>query len=106
MSHAQTPHAAPLAYRLLAERILADAKEHGTYFGDRKVFLCTVPSIDLTDAHCRQELADLLRMGLLHFSRADLVSAMDPTLVRSSEFLVRGPMGIGTSEYHFLVVQE
>lgn len=89
---------APDAYRFLAEGILRDAADQGTYFGDRKVFLSTIPGIDLADAECVAMLDDLRRMQLLVFSRADLVAAMDPALVRASEW------DLGGTTYHFLVV--
>lgn len=97
----------PMGYRLLAARILEDAVQHGVYFGDRKVFLSTIPSIDLKDKEGLVVLEDLLRTGALQFARADLVAAMDPVLVEASTWLLSNPMGIGRRpEYHFLVLPE
>jgi hypothetical protein len=90
---------APMAYRFLAESILRDAADQGTYFGDRKVFLGTIPGIDLAAAECVAMLDDLRRAGLLTFARADLVAAMDAELVAASEWRV------DITTYHFLVVE-
>jgi hypothetical protein len=89
---------APLAYRILADSILADA-QYGVRFGDRKVFLGSIPGIDLADAECVQMLDDLRRAQLLTFARADLVAAMDPALVATSEWRLDG------TTYHFLIVE-
>lgn len=94
------PTQTPLAYTLLAQRLIADAAEHGTRFGDRKVFLSTIPGIDLADAECRSILADLLRSGAAQFCRADLVGAMDPALVQASEWQ------LDISTFHFLVLPD
>lgn len=88
-----------MAYRFLADSILDDARDAGIYFGERKVFLSTIPGIDLADAECRQMLEDLLRSGALRFARADLVAAMDPALVAASEWRIDG------ATYHFLIVR-
>lgn len=94
----------PAAYRMLASRILEDAVEHGVLFGDRKVFLGTIPCIDLGDAECCCILADLLRSGALQFARADLVAAMDPELVASSEWRLGDRCD--SASYHFLVLPD
>lgn len=97
----------PAAYRMLATLILEDAVQHGVYFGDRKVFLSTIPSIDLHDAEGLVVLRDLLRTGALQFARADLVAAMDPALVAASTWLIPAPGNIGRPcEYHFLVLPD
>ena len=86
------------AHQYLAQQLLADA-QHGTYFGDRKVFLGTIPGVDLQDAECLLQLDELRRMGLVVFARADLVAAMDQALVSCSLWC---PMpGV---QYHFVVV--
>lgn len=90
---------APLAFRYLAESIVRDAVLQGAFFGDRKIFLASIPGINLGDAECTGMLLDLLRAGLLRFARADLVSAMDPALVAASEWKLDG------ATYHFLVVE-
>jgi hypothetical protein len=86
------------ALRNLADGILADARMSGTYFGDRKVFLASIPGVDLADPEWRQLFDDLRRAGLLEFARADLVAAMDPALVAASEWRLAG------ATYHFLQV--
>jgi hypothetical protein len=72
----------------------------GTYFGDRKVFLGSIPGVDLADPDWRQLFDDLRRARLLEFARADLVAAMDPELVARSEW------NQGGATNHFLVVAE
>jgi hypothetical protein len=91
---------APAAFRILASLILEDVRSDAgvRWFGDRKVFLATVPGIDLIDADCRAELDIMRRAGLLEFVRADLVAAMDPALVAASEWRLDG------ATMHFLVV--
>ena len=86
------------ALRNLAEGILADARMSGTLFGDRKVFIGSIPGVDLADPEWRQLLDELRRLGLLQFARADLVAAMDPALVEASEWQLDG------ATYHFLQV--
>jgi hypothetical protein len=86
------------AMRCLADGILADARMSGIYFGDRKVFLASIPGVDLTDPEWCQLLDDLRRAQLLEFTRADLVAAMDPALVAASEWRLAG------ATYHFLQV--
>lgn len=90
----------PAAFRMLADSYINDAAEHGTRFGDVKVFLCTIPGIDLKDAECVNQLAYLLRSGLVQFARADLVGAMDPDLVARSHWR------LDISDFHFLVLPE
>jgi hypothetical protein len=86
------------ALRNLADGILADARMSGIYFGDRKVFLGSIPGVDVADPKRRQLFDDLRRAGLLEFARADLVAAMDPDLVARSEW------SQGGATNHFLVV--
>jgi hypothetical protein len=86
------------AQRFLAEGILADARRSGTYFGDRKVFLASIPGVDLRDPEWHELLDQLRRARLLEFARADLVAAMDPALVAASEWRLDG------ATHHFLVV--
>lgn len=92
---------APLAYTLLASRYIADAAEYGTRFGDRKVFLSTVPGIELWDTDCCAVLEELRRAGLLDLARADLVAAMDPALVQASEWRLDN-----ITTWHFLVLPD
>lgn len=82
--------------RFLAQRITEDAAKYGVRFGDRKVFLSTVESIDLTDT---ADLEQMRRLGLLNFARADLVAAMDPAMVAASEWRTSG------AQYHFLILE-
>jgi hypothetical protein len=100
MVYRMTTSEAPAAYRTLASLILEDVHSDAgvRWFGDRKVFLSTVPGIDLTDADCRSDLEVMRRAGLLQFSRADLVAAMDPELVAASEWQLDG------ATMHFLAV--
>lgn len=93
------PTQAPLALRILADRIILDADAHGTRFGDRKVFLSTIPGIDIADPEWRQLLLDLSLAGLIQLSRADLVAAMDPALVAASEWRLDG-----ITTWHFLTL--
>ena len=86
------------ALRNLADGLLADARTSGVYFGDRKVFLASIPGLDLADPKWRELLDNLRRAQLLRFSRADLVAAMDPELVAASEWRLDG------TTYHFLQV--
>jgi hypothetical protein len=86
------------AQRHLAEGIIADARTSGVYFGDRKVFLSTIPGVDLADPEWQQLLDELRRARLIEFARADLVAAMDPDLVARSEW------SQGGATNHFLVV--
>jgi hypothetical protein len=86
------------ALRNLADGILADARMSGVYFGDRKVFLGSIPGVDLDDSEWRKLFDDLRRARLLEFARADLVAAMDPALVAMSEWQLAG------ATYHFLQV--
>ena len=88
------------ALRYLADGILADARTRGVYFGDRKVFLGSIPGLDVNDPEWCQLLDGLRRAGLLEFARADLVAAMDPALVARSEW------NQGGATNHFLVVAE
>jgi len=83
---------------LVATALRRDAVQHGVKFGDRKVFLGSIPSIDLADPDCRAWLDDLRRTGRVAFARADLVAAMDPALVATSEWRLAG------ATYHFLQV--
>ncbi len=77
-------------------------------FGDRKAFICTVLEAwhlaDRTTCPRRDAFATQLlaahRAGLLVLSRADLVAAMDPELVRWSEVRVDGSLTSPT--FHFV----
>jgi hypothetical protein len=86
------------ALRNLADGILADARMAGAYWGDRKVFLASIPGVDVCDPEWCQLLDELRRLGLLEFARADLVAAMDSDLVARSEW------SQGGATNHFLVV--
>jgi len=86
------------ALRFLAEGIIAEARTSGVYFGDRKVFLASIPGVDLADPEWRELLDNLRRARLLEFARADLIAAMDPELVAKSEW------SQGGATNHFLVV--
>jgi hypothetical protein len=82
----------------LANGLRRQAREHGHMFGDRKVFLSTIPGIDLEDAACRSWLDDLRRTSRVRFARADLVAAMPAELVAASEWNLDG------ATLHFLVL--
>lgn len=86
------------AARLVAAGLVTDASAHGVRFGDRKVFLSTIPCLSMSDPACRAWLDDLRRAGLCAFARADLVAAMDPELVAASEWRLDG------ATYHFLMI--
>lgn len=90
--HAET------ALGILARNLVADARSGGTFFGDRKVLLSTIPGVDVRDPEWRSLLDDLRRAGLLTFARADLVAAMNTELVEASEWKLDG------ATLHFLVV--
>jgi hypothetical protein len=79
----------PDAYRILAQHILDDARSDGTYMSGTKVWLGTIPSIDLNDPECCKDLDLMRRWGLLQFSRCDLVAAFDYELVSKSEWVTR-----------------
>jgi len=93
-----------MAYRFIATAYLDDARASGVRFGDRKVFLSTIPGIDLTDPDCTFLLDELRRMQLLTFARADFVAAMDPVLVSASEWRLTSPTGGTMATFHFLVI--
>jgi len=94
-----TTTTATKAQKLVATSILADAQE-GTAWTQGKVYLGTIPGIDLQDAECCAMLDELRRVGALRFARADLVAAMDPGLVAKSEWKLPG----GLATFHFLIV--
>jgi hypothetical protein len=78
-------------------------------FGNNKVFISSVyqlcqqelgvPRMTLPEFKVR--LVEANRQGLLQLSRADLVQAMDPVLVRESE----ADLGDGVT-FHFILVPE
>lgn len=74
---------------------LREAAKSGERFGGRKVFLSSI--VDMKDAQTRRVLLALHRDGLIELTRADLVAAMDPKLVKASELDAEG------ATYHFLV---
>ncbi|MGN6106309.1 MAG: hypothetical protein ACTHU0_14475 [Kofleriaceae bacterium] len=78
------------------DRLLHAARTRGVRFGTRKVYLASL-GIDLGGSTPRV-LRALHRDGLIVLSRADLVAAMDPDLVRSSRVEIDG------DAVHFLVV--
>lgn len=89
----------PAAYRIIAQDILTAAREGGTqWLESGKVYLATIPGVDLADAECVTMLEDLRRCGALRFARADLVGAMDAELIAASEWHT------GPATYHFLVL--
>lgn len=94
---AKRTHAELVAY---ADHIHELAAHRGTRFGDRKVFLGSIPGFDLHDPALLADLDLLRRSRLVELARADLVSAMDPALVRASEWKMDG------ATYHFLVLPE
>jgi hypothetical protein len=82
----------------LAAHILDLATRRGTLFGDRKVYLATIPGWDRNDAELLATLDTMRRERLLQFSRADFVAAMPPELVAASEWRLDG------ASYHFLCI--
>ncbi len=88
----------PMALRFLAEQILLDLRSAPSefWFGDRKVFLAALGTLDQETCDMLQELH---HCGALRFARADLVAAMDPGMVARSEW--RHPAG---ATYHFVEV--
>lgn len=59
-------------------------------FGDSKVFICAVfrrfaALTSMDELEFKRRLLEANRLGQLHLSRADLVDAMDPSLVAASE---------------------
>lgn len=74
---------------------LREAAKNGERFGGRKVFLSSI--VDMKDPQTRRVLLALQRDGLIELTRADLVAAMDPKLVKASELDADG------ATYHFLV---
>lgn len=83
------------------QRLIRSAAEHGTRFGDRKVFLSTIPGVDLRDSACRALLQSLQRSGAVSFARADMVAAMPAELVAASEWVVDSHCTL-----HFLVLPD
>ena len=86
--------AEPLDLRAFAEHVLAAARSSPTgRFGDNKVFIAHLWSAAQDDPALRgmdldgfkQRLAEANNARLLDLSRADLVEAMDPEDVRTSE---------------------
>ncbi len=80
---------------VLRERAASAPASHR--FGPRKVFLRAV--LDTTSTEDLATLDQLRRMGLVVLSRADLVAAMDPALVRDSAVRLAG------ADFHFLVLE-
>lgn len=54
-------------------------------------------SVDMKDAQTRRVLLALNRDGLIELTRADLMTTMDPKVVKASELDADG------ATYHFLV---
>jgi len=85
-----------------------DAAAHATKFGPYKAFISSVydhmdaSSRPATLAEFKRQLLDASSRGEIQLSRADLVGAMDPELVRASEIVQRGPGGIGDASFHFV----
>jgi hypothetical protein len=61
-----------MVLRNFADGILADPRMDGVYWGDRKVFLASIPGVDVHDPEWCQVLDELRWLGLLEFARADL----------------------------------
>jgi hypothetical protein len=97
----RTPGARPFA----AEVRSAASAAHGGSFGDRKVFIASVwnqlrraptyATLSLDEFKARLVAAH--RAGDLALARADLVAAMDPELVRTSEINADG------ASFHFVI---
>jgi hypothetical protein len=87
----------PLALQYLANDIIAAARETGTRFGDRKVFLSTI-GLDLGDPEELSLLNELRQLGAISLHRADFVSAMDPALIAASTVWLSG------AEFHFISI--
>ena len=81
------------------DALLASAREHGTRFGRSKVYLATIPALELGNADHRRILEALRRSGLVRLARADLVAAMPAELVAASEVSAEGAC------WHFLLVE-
>jgi len=85
----------------MASQLIADAAEYGTRFGSgAKVYLATVPGVDLGDPECVSLLDELRRAGLVRFERCDYVAGADADLLAQSEWLVAGT----NASLHFLCV--
>ena len=95
------------ALRILSESIARDAAEYGTRWGywpgcsQYKVFLGSVPGLDLADPETADLLRQMLKAGLLTFARADLVAAMPGELLARSEWVLDH-----ITQFHFLVLPE
>jgi hypothetical protein len=85
--------------RAAAAVLLRQARARGVKFGDRKVFLGSIPAADPKTPAGRAHLFELHQLQLIQLARADFVQAMDPALVAASEM----DLGGGVS-FHFLVV--
>jgi hypothetical protein len=96
-----SPAQAPLA---LVRHAVAAVKGPGR-FGDRKVFVSALwqrvgRKVGMSLDEFKQWLFSQHRAGAVQLARADLVAAMDPKLVASSEIRVPG------AEFHFVVDPE
>lgn len=91
-SHEPPPKPLPLERWAQQVQALADAASSGRY-GDERVFIATVwhaaqagpAALHGPLSAFKARLVEANRAGLLRLHRADLVGAMDPTLVRESE---------------------
>ncbi len=108
MSDARRLNPASQADRDTAWLILDSARRAPTpgWFGERKVFVSAAydqlrkdgRSSGISLPEFKALLVDLHRAGVLELARADLVAAMDPSLVAASEIDAQG------AEFHFIVV--
>lgn len=97
----------PLAIADYAARdfLLANAKK-GVLWGDRKVFLGSIPGVDLNDYTTRRTLRALVAFGDIVLGRADLVGAMDQALVESSRLYHDEGSDDICRTWHFLVIAQ
>lgn len=75
--------------------------EFNRAMGESKVFLGSL-GIDWTVPENKAVMLKMLRNGDAQFARADLVGAMDPSMVKASEIAMKGPGGFGDESWHFI----
>jgi hypothetical protein len=86
-----------IADNMARDTLLKQAREHGVRVGD-KVFLASIPCVDLSDATHRRILLALNRDGMVSLCRADLVVDAHIELRKASE------LDNGTGCFHCVMV--
>jgi len=93
---------APNALARYAASLMHDAAEYGVRFhGSCKVYLGSIPGVDLTDPEWVRALDELNAHGLIELRRCDLVQSADAALLARSEYR---PTEYPAASFHFLCV--